>query len=286
MNDADGNSKEPAAHDWAGEAGTRWLAQLDRFESMIEPIGAALLARAAYVAGEKVVDIGCGGGWTTRRIAERTGNTGLALGLDISPELVAAATDRAQRAGLANIRFEQGDAATAMPEEAPFDRLHSRFGTMFFPEPYAAFANLRRMLRAGGRLDIAVWAPIADNPWQRNVMAAIRRHIDLPTPQPREPGPFALGEQDYVTDILQSAGFCDISFDAWTGEQRVGGPGSDPESATRFVLDGMQVGDLVRASGDDTRAAVHRSLVELFERNCDNEGVRMGAKAWLVSARA
>src|SRR3546814_13415097 len=72
------------------------------------------------------------GGWTTRRIAERTGNTGLALGLDISPELVAAATDRAQRAGLANIRFEQGDAATAMPEEAPFDRLHSRFGTMFF----------------------------------------------------------------------------------------------------------------------------------------------------------
>src|SRR3546814_12246198 len=91
-------------------------------------------------------------------------------------------------------------------------------------------------------------------------------------------GPFALGEQDYVTDLLQSAGFCDISFDAWTGEQRVGGPGSDPESATRFVLDGMQVGDHVRASGDDTRAAVHRSLVELVERNCDNEGVRMGAK--------
>src|SRR3546814_14771752 len=74
---------------------------------MIEPSGAALLARAAYVAGEKVVDIGCGGGWTTRRIAERTGNTGLALGLDLSPELVAAATDRAQRAGLANIRSAQ-----------------------------------------------------------------------------------------------------------------------------------------------------------------------------------
>src|SRR3546814_6797570 len=88
------------------------------------------------------------------------------------------------------------------------------------------------------------------------------------------------------TCALPISGFCDISFDAWTGEQRVGGPGSDPESATRFVLDGMQVGDLVRASGDDTRAAVHRSLVELFERNCDNEGVRMGAKAWLVSARA
>ena len=286
MNNSGGNSEALAAHDWAGEAGARWLAQLDRFESMIEPIGEALLARAAYAAGERVVDIGCGGGWTTRRIAAAVGNTGLALGLDLSPDLVAAASERARRTGLANIRFVQGDAATAMPEEAPFDRLFSRFGTMFFPKPYRAFANLRRMLRAGGRLDIAVWAPITDNPWQRNVMATIRRHIDFPAPQPREPGPFALGEQDYVTDLLQSAGFSDIAFDAWSGDQRVGGPGSDPESATRFVLDGMQIGDIVRASGEDTRAAIHRSLVELFERNRDGEGVHMAAKAWLVRARA
>src|SRR3546814_10794612 len=69
MNNSGGNSEALAAHDWAGEAGARWLGQLDRFESMIEPIGEALLARAAYAAGERVVDIGCGGGWTTRRIA-------------------------------------------------------------------------------------------------------------------------------------------------------------------------------------------------------------------------
>src|SRR3546814_1822119 len=86
------------------------------------------------------------------------GNTGWGLGLVLSPDLVAAASERARRTGLANIRFVQGDAATAMPEEAPFDRLFSRFGTMFFPKPYRAFANLRRMLRAGGRLDSAVWA--------------------------------------------------------------------------------------------------------------------------------
>lgn len=285
MDDAGQNLDGLAAHDWAGQAGTRWLAQLDRFESMIEPIGKALLARGAYTASETVVDVGCGGGWTTRQIAAAVGNTGFALGLDISADLVAAATDRARRVDLANIRFEQGDAATAMPEEAPFDRLFSRFGSMFFPEPYPAFGNLHRMLREGGRLDIAVWAPIAENPWQREVMAVIKQHIDLPTPLPRAPGPFALGERDYVIDLLQSAGFSDIKFDAWTGDQRVGGPGSSPESAASFVLDGMHIGDLVKASGEEVREAIHPNLSELFERNCDQDGVRMGAKAWLVSAR-
>ena len=66
MDDKGKQDGGPAAHDWASDAGKRWLAQLDRFEGMIEPIGAALLARADYAAGERVVDIGCGGGWTTR----------------------------------------------------------------------------------------------------------------------------------------------------------------------------------------------------------------------------
>ena len=286
MADAGDRMEGLAAHDWASEAGKRWLAQLDRFESMIEPIGKALLDQAAYSASETVVDVGCGGGWTTRQIAGAVGNTGFVLGLDISPDLVGTAQERARRAGLANIRFERGDAATAMPKEAPFDRLFSRFGSMFFPEPYPAFANLRRMLRDGGRLDIAVWAPIAENPWQREVMAVIKRHIDLPAPLPRAPGPFALGEQDYVIDLLQSAGFSDIKFDAWTGDQRVGGPGSNSESAASFVLDGMQIGDLVRASGSEVHEAIYLSLVQLFDRNRDDDGVCMGAKAWLVSARS
>ncbi|WP_016747695.1 class I SAM-dependent methyltransferase [Rhizorhabdus wittichii] len=286
MDDAGENLDSLAAHDWAGQAGTRWLAQLDRFEGMIEPIGKALLAQAAYTASETVVDVGCGGGWTTRQIAAAVGNTGFALGLDISADLVAAASERATRAGLANIRFEQGDAAIAMPEEAPFDRLFSRFGSMFFAQPYPAFANLRRMLREGGRLDIAVWAPVAENPWQRSIMGVISEQIDLPTLQPRAPGPFALAEQDYVIDLLQSAGFSDIKFDVWTGDQRIGGPGSDAESAARFVLDGMHIGDLVRPSGAEVREAIQRDLAALFERNRDDDGVRMGAKAWLGSASA
>src|SRR3546814_9325718 len=144
MNNSGGNSEALAAHDWAGEAGARWLGQLDRFESMIEQIGEALLARAAYAAGERVVDIGCGGGWTTRRIAAAVGNTGLALGLDLSPYLVAASSDRGRRTGLAHIPFVQGDAATARPAEAPFDRLFSRFRTLLFPNPHPPLPHLSR----------------------------------------------------------------------------------------------------------------------------------------------
>lgn len=286
MDDAGEPREALAAHDWAGEAGARWLARLDLFESMIEPVGRALLAQAAYAAGERVVDIGCGGGWTTRQIASAVGTTGFALGLDISADLVAAARERATRAGLAAIRFEQGDAATAMPPEAPFDRLFSRFSSMFFPEPYAAFAHLHGMLRQGGRLDMAVWGPIAANPWQRDIIGIVREHIALPTPEPRAPGPFALAEQDYATDLLQRAGFRDIRFDAWTGDLPIGGPGSDPEGAARFVLDGMQMGDLIRSGGADARAAIQRGLVALFEGHRGEGGVRMGGKVWLVRARA
>src|SRR3546814_6366328 len=102
-------------------------------------------------------------------------------------------------------------------------------------------------------------------------MSIIGAHIDLPAPEPRAPGPFALGEQDYVTDLLQSAGFTGIAFDTWSGNLRVGGPGSDPASAAQFVLDGMPIGDLIGSSGAEAHAAILGSLVELVARNSDGD---------------
>jgi SAM-dependent methyltransferase len=274
------------AHDWAGAMGDRWLAHLDRFESMIEPAGRALLSRASYVPGERVVDIGCGGGWTTRQIARAVGGSGLAVGLDIAPVLVAAAARRADEEGIGNIRFEQGDAARAMPPEAPFDRLFSRFGVMFFAEPPAAFANLHRMLRPDGRLDIAVWASAAENPWTGSIMGLVGQHVALPAPEPRAPGPFALGDLDYLRELLGGAGFRDVGIEAWTGELYIGGRGTDPEGAARFVLEGMQVGDLLRAGGEAVLSRAEAGLAALFRGHQDAVGVHMTGKAWLVSALA
>lgn len=142
----------------------RWLANLDRFESMIAPVGDALLARVGLRAGERVVDIGCGGGATSREIARRVQPGGTVVGVDISAALVAEAARRSASAGLTNAAFVVADAAAALPAGAPFDRLVSRFGSMFFANPAAAFHNLGRMLRTGARADFAVWAPARARP--------------------------------------------------------------------------------------------------------------------------
>lgn len=182
--------------DWAGEMGARWLANLTGFEGTIAPAGEALLAHAAYQPGERVVDIGFGGGATSLAIAQAVAPDGGVFGIDISPNLAAATTRRAAAAGIANARFICADAATASVPEAPFDRLCSRFGSMFFSEPVPAFANLRGLLKTGGRLDLAVLGPPQQNPWMLEGMAVARRHVEMPAPVPRAPGPFAFEERD------------------------------------------------------------------------------------------
>lgn len=272
--------------DWAGEMGARWLASLDRFEGMIAPIGAALLERAAFQPGERVLDLGCGGGATTLAIAEAVGPDGAALGLDIAPMLVERAAQRAAAAGSA-ARFVCADAATATLDEPPFDRLFSRFGSMFFPEPVAAFANLKAMLKPGARIDLAVWANPRDNLWMMEVMGVVRQHIEIPPATPRAPGPFALEDLTYLEEILTGAGFSGMEVTPYEGHQPVGGPGATPEGAVDFVLSSMAVGRALDEAGDETRAAARADLLDLFtRRHVDGEGVMMQAKAWLVQACA
>ncbi len=272
--------------DWAGEMGARWLASLDRFEGMIAPIGAALLARADNQPGERVLDLGCGGGATTLAIAERVGPAGAALGLDVAPMLVERARQRAAGAG-STARFVCADAATAKLDTPPFDRLFSRFGSMFFEAPVAAFQNLKAMLKPGARIDLAVWAAPRDNLWMMEVMGVVRRHVDIPPAVPRAPGPFAFEDLGYLEEILTSAGFTGMDVAAYEGLQPVGGPGASPTAAADFVLASMAVGRVLDEAGSAIREAARADLIALFaDRHVEGEGVMLGAKAWLVSAVA
>jgi ubiquinone/menaquinone biosynthesis C-methylase UbiE len=271
--------------DWAGEMGERWLANLDRFEGMIAPIGAALLAQAGYQPGERVLDLGCGGGATTLAIAEAVGAEGAALGLDVAPMLIACAQERAAAAG-STARFVCADAATAALGKPPFDRLFSRFGSMFFEAPVAAFTNLRTMLKPGAQIDLAVWAAPRDNLWMMEMMGVVRQHIEIPPAIPRTPGPFAFEELAYLEEVLTGAGFSDMAVTAYEGLQPVGGPGASPQEATDFVLAAMAAGRVLEEHDPAVRDAARADLLALFTRHHrEEEGVMLRAKAWLVRAQ-
>ncbi|KHK91129.1 class I SAM-dependent methyltransferase [Novosphingobium malaysiense] len=273
--------------DWGGEMGARWLANLKGFEGTIAPVGEALLARAAFAPGERVIDLGFGGGATTIAIAEAVSPGGCVLGLDISPDLTSAATRRARQAGIDNAQFLCGDAATASVPDGPYDRLVSRFGSMFFAEPVGAFANLRSMLKHGGRIDLAVWGPPAENPWMREGMEVARNHVEMPAPVPRAPGPFAFEDLDYLREILAGSGFHDVDIGAAVGQLPVGGAGASAEQARDFAQNAMAFGQVLLDYPSDVQAAVARELAHLYGRHYrPGEGVMMDYCAWLVSARA
>ena len=269
---------------WAGEMGEKWNRYLDQFESSIETVGTAAIAAANFKAGERVLDIGCGGGPTTLAIAEVMGPNGAVTGVDISPALIT--TARRRGAALANVEFVCADAATADIYGAPFDVLFSRFGVMFFDDPHVAFNHIRSLVKTGGRVLFACWGPVEDNPWITELNAVPRRYLDLPRPDPHAPGPLAFADTAYVTDILTRAGFGDVTFTAWRGEQKLAGPGATAASAADFVMDALFIGDLLKNEPETIKRRAREDLRAILEAHETPEGVKFAAMAWLVSATA
>lgn len=279
--------EELKQEDWAGEMGLKWLASLSLFEEMIAPIGEALLARAGYQDGETVIDLGCGGGATTLAIADAVAPSGKVMGLDISPDLIAAAQERADKSGAGNIAFTCADAATVQLPDAPYDRLFSRFGSMFFADPVGAFTNFHGLVRKGGRIDLAVWGPPRDNLWMMEMMGVVRNHIEIPPAVPRAPGPFAFEDLEYLGEILDASGFTNVDIAAYEALQPVGGIGATPQKAVEFAFASMAVGRALADKGEAVIDAASSELASVFARHhVPGEGVMMQGKVWLVSATA
>ena len=187
---------------WNGDSGHRWAADADRRDAVLAPVADALLAATHIQSGESILDLGCGCGATTITAASQAEPGGTAHGIDLSEPMLTVARQRARDAGLTTITFTQADAQTHRLDGAAYDAVISRFGTMFFDDPDAAFTNIGRAVRHGGRLVIATWQPLGRNDWLTVPGTALLRYGTLPDSQPGAPGMFAQADPDLLRSTL------------------------------------------------------------------------------------
>jgi SAM-dependent methyltransferase len=237
--------------------------------------------RVAYGigAGDDVLDIGCGTGLTTREAA-RAAAPGRVVGVDVSERMLERARELSAAERLDNVRYELGDAQVHRFDPGGFDVAISRFGTMFFSDPAAAFANIAAALRPAGRLVLLVWQRREDNPWALAIDAALGDAA-----RPPQPGadPFSLGDAEATADTLESAGFDAVHF------EDVHEPvfyGQDVDAALAVVC-GFQDTRAALASLSDGAAAraVARLRETLAAHHRDDLGVAFDAHSWLITAR-
>ena len=188
-----------------------WVSVWPKRERHTDSITPYLLDALALRPGERVLDVGSGGGKTTIAAGRRVAPAGVVVGADLSAPLTALATRRAADANVTNVSFRVADMQEDSINGAPFDVAMSQLGVMFFDEPTTAFANIRAQLRPGGRIVFACWQDPARNPWY--LAAALG---DFLPPQPpaapgkSTPGAFALADADHTRRVLESAGFTDV----------------------------------------------------------------------------
>ena len=269
---------------WNGPGGEHWTDRQQMQDILLEPVSNILIDRAKAKAGERIVDVGCGGGATSLAFAQKVGQTGRVLGIDISAPMLARARQNAPAE--MPVEFVLADATVYPFDQASFDLLVSRFGVMFFAQPALSFANLRKALRPSGRLAFACWREPRDNPWLMMPLQAVYKHVPkLPQLGPEDPGPFAFASEARVTRILGEAGFsgikmeqCDLSLDVAIGR----GLEAAVESA-------LEIGPASRALQDqppDIRAAATHSIREVLGPFAKGQAVPLPGSIWLVTASA
>ncbi|MEZ0448031.1 class I SAM-dependent methyltransferase [Cellulomonas sp. ICMP 17802] len=258
-----------------------WVVHRDRYDRMYEPFQDALLAAADIRSGESVLDVGCGYG-TTTLAAAALARPGPVTGIDLSPTMLALA--RAGAAGTSTVSFVEDDAQTHDFPPSSFDVVVSRFGVMFFADPLAAFATLRRATRPGGRLAFVAWRSPADQPWLCVPGAAVARYVELPDlTNGGGPGMFALADADRVRALLGAAGWTGVELAPVTTPLLLG---RSPEDTVDFLRSGSLGSRTLDGTDADTEARALAEARAALARYTRPDGVRLDAGVWLVQARA
>jgi SAM-dependent methyltransferase len=238
-----------------------------------------ILRRACGVqARDHVLDIGCGTGQTTRQAA-RTARAGSALGIDVSAPAIERARDLARAEGMRNVTFEHGDAQVYRFPLEVFDLAMSRFGTMFFADPAAAFANIGRALRPSGRLVMMVWQAGDRNEWDVAIRQSLGELDELPS---SGPDPFSLADPPAVIETLRAAEYTDFSF---TDVREPVYYGQDVAAALDWVRGFTCTSEALRSLDPAAEARAVERLREMLAAHTTGDGVWFNSRAWIVTAQ-
>jgi SAM-dependent methyltransferase len=267
---------------WNADSGANWVRLQPVLDALFEPVADEVVRTGFPGEGGRALDIGCGVGATALAMGRRLGPSGHVLGVDLSAPMLAAATARARDEDLTSVSFAVGDAQTYAFELGAFDAAISRFGVMFFDDPVAAFANIRRALRPGGRLAFAAWRAPEDNPFMTAGARVARTYQpDLPRYQPDAPGQFGLARPEYINEVLSAAGWSHVEARAWDA------PGVLPQDdLTAFVTQLGPSAGVLRALPEAERAEAAAKIVAAYAPFVRDGAARFDMACWLVTARA
>src|SRR5262245_23935733 len=198
---------------WGAVAGG-WAEHAEFVSARGAELTRTLLGLAAPRPGERVLELACGAGDVGIAAAALVSPGGEVVVTDVAPEMTAIACGRAEALGLANLRTRELDFEQIDEPDASFDVVLCREGLMLAPDPAQAAREIRRVLRPGGRVAVAVWGPREQNPWLGVVFDAVSAQLGVPTPPPGIPGPFSLSADGQVAALFAAAGFADVTIAA------------------------------------------------------------------------
>jgi SAM-dependent methyltransferase len=277
-----------ATEAWSGPLFERFVQYRDLVVGGLGAHGDAAMAAHPPRKGDRVIDLGCGFGDTTQRLAELVGADGEATGVDVSEPFIELARREAEEAGAANVRFAVADVQATEFEES-FDYAFSRMGIMFFANPVQALRNVRQALSPGGTICAVVWRRKLDNQWVSRAEDVVAKYLDRPeeSDQPTcGPGPFSMADADTVSEQLKIAGFEDVCFQRCDLPLKIG---RDLDHAVEFNMALGPAGEVLRLWEDRIEEIKPKIAAELREALADldgPDGVYAPASTWIISARA
>ena len=248
-----------------------------------------LLSRHPFPAGSRVLDVGCGFGDSTLRIAQEVGAHGQAVGTDCAANFIASCERDARDQGVGNASFFAADSHSD-DLRGPYDHAFARFGTMFFMMPGAAFRNIRKALKPGGVFTQIVWRRREENPWIHDAELCVRGIVPVVSHEETDqvhcgPGPFSMAGPDMVSGMLKSAGYTGITFERFDADICIG---RDLEEVVEFSMALGPPGEIMRlagAEGERLRPRVTVALRKTLQRYLRPDGVWAPSSTWFITAR-